>query len=130
MMTFAPRRMKGQGAFPALAHAGPEPFRALLLSRTPNPLRQMFPFELKAHTVVFWISDVREAINQAQYKEDRGIQPKCNPGFAFFNLDQRCPAYGSALRGDGDRNPPSPPCIPKIVTQFVQRMPDRDRQCH
>jgi len=90
----------------------------------------MVLFKLKADGVVFRIGEVREALDHAQHKKNRGVDPERNAGITLFNLDQRCPAYGGALRRDGYGDPPPPPGVPYVVAQLAQRVPDWNGQYH
>jgi hypothetical protein len=93
-------------------------------------LRQVFLFKLKPDRVVFRIGKVRDALNHPHYEKDCGVYPDRNTGIALFNLDERCPADGGALRRDSHGNTPPPPGVAEVVAQLVQGMPYRDRQQH
>jgi len=79
----------------------------------------MLLFKLKSDRIGFRISEVREALDHAHNKQDRGVYPDRDAGIALFNLDQRRPAYGSALRRNGHRDAPPPASIAHIVAQLA-----------
>ena len=64
------------------------------------------------------------------HEENRGVDPEGNAGVALFNLDQRGPADGGALRRDSHGDTPPPPGVADIVAQLAKRMLDRDWQYH
>lgn len=62
------------------------------------------------------IREIGKSVTQAENKENRRIDPKCDAGITFLDLVERDPANGGALGHQGHGKPATQPGIANVLT--------------